>query len=440
MNMAPNAQEIEQSLLGTVIDDRDKFSVVLSIITEEDFYNPAHAAIFNICKELYNFSDTFGILAIIDKARKKGMLDSIGGGLYLSDLTLKTAKGQSLKKLSRILKEKTKLRKIITLTSEINTQCYGDVDSSELIATLENELFSIAKEQDRNRNTHIKELYAAAIDVIEKRRESGIPPFIKTYIDDLDNIIDGIGMQDLFFIAGRPGSGKTTLAMKMAENLALVGKLKVLFFSLEMSKEELIERVLSSQSMISHGSIRDGSLNDYQMMQVIDTGDWLQEAGIYINDSTNLSVSQMQSIAQAHKIKHGLDIIIIDHIGLVKERTSDYRSDTRIKMVNKAGDLFNMKKRMKIPIVCLSQVGRPPKHVKIPPPPTMSDLKESGSLEENADKVILIHRPGAYDTNLADPNRTQIIVGKNRSGKTGVAELKFQPMFCTFSSYGWREK
>lgn len=435
--LEPYSQEIEQTLIGSILFNIDNLSKIRINVTDEDFYFRQHAEIYKAIIKLNDDNQEINTLSLVQEMKRTGMFNIIGGSQILFDCELRFTNGISIKYLITQIINSSKTRKLIQLCNTVSQACLTNDSVEQSLAELESGIYDISEDMAKGHSKKVSEMYQDVVLEIVNRKEGIVVPYLTTGVKDIDDFIGGIGKEDLVYIAGRPGMAKTTMALYLSLSMAKK-KDKVLFFSLEMPKEDIMERLISNISLSNFSDIKSGNINEQQEYNIMMAKEKIDKLDLTINDTPNLSVAQIQSICEEHKRKNGLDIIFIDYIRYISPRSTDSKADTRTKFSNISHDLVKLKRRLKMPVVCLSQISRPQKHIKIPLPPTMSDLKESGSLEEDANKIILLHREGFYNSDAEDASKTQIIIAKDRSGKTGEIEMEFVPEFMCFNGYNKR--
>jgi replicative DNA helicase len=422
----PQNNEAEQAVLGSILIDQQAMNLALEEIAENDFYDENHKKIFSAMIDLDKESKPIDILTLYEKLKsKKSLLKEVGGSSYLSQLIEIVPSSSNVLFYAKSVKEKSILRSMIKTASEIIDEGQTDqVEVDEFVDQAEKKLFEISQNKKRSGFVSTGELAAETIKIIEglttrKMAITGIASGFKK----LDKMTAGFQNSDLVIIAARPGMGKTSFSLNIVMHAGLTHGLKVGFFSLEMAKEQLMMRMLSAKSKINFGKVRTGFLSDSEFQKTVDAAESLQKAHIFIDDTPALTSLDLRSRTRRLKSDKGLDILIVDYLQLMRGHS---RTDNREREIAEISlSLKALAKELKIPIIAISQLSRQTE-ARTDKKPQLSDLRESGALEQDADVVIFLHRADAYKR-IADERDglAEVIIGKQRNGPTGTVSLAF---------------
>ena len=431
----PQNLEAEQCVLGSILLQEGALAKAIETLTPDDFYRDAHKAIYASMLSLFEKNEPQDLITITNNLKKAGKLEGIGGPAYLASITDIVPVASNISYYAKIVREKSVLRKLIKSSTEIASRCYEDQDDIEaLLDEAEQTIFEIARANNDQDFQPMRTIVTNAFKAVEKlfeRKEliTGVP----SGYDEFDKKTAGLQPADLIIIAGRPSMGKTALAMNMAQNAAILHKVPVAVFSLEMSKEQLGIRMLCSVSRVNSQRIRTGFLKDQDWPKLTRAAGILQEAPIFIDDTAALSVLEMRAKARRLKTEANIGLVVVDYLQLMRGRSSTERREQEISEISRS--LKAMAKELHIPVIALSQLNRslesrPNKR------PQLSDLRESGAIEQDADVICFIYRDEVYNKSEDNPNRgkAEVIIGKQRNGPTGSIELAFIGEFTTFES------
>lgn len=416
----PHSVESEQSILGSIILDKDAIITVAETILPGDFYKEAHKIIYESMLQLNSNNEPIDLITLIEELRKEGHLDSVGGISYLTSLSTIVPTTSNVRYYANIVKEKSVMRKLIKASNEIINLGYdGSTDVEEILNTAEKKIFDISQEKASDDFKPINLVLQDTYDMIEnlytnKTEVTGIT----TGFTDLNKKINGLQRTDLILVAARPAMGKTAFSLNLVQNAALKGGASVAVFSLEMSKEQLVQRMLSAQSNVELSKIKTGTLGESDWPRIIDAMAVLSEASIHIDDTPGIKISEIRSKCRKLKIERGLDFIMIDYLQLM-EGDGENRQQEIAKI---SRSLKILAKELDCPVVALSQLSRSPE-LRKDHRPILSDLRESGSIEQDADIVMFLYRDEYYHDDSEKKNIGEIIVAKNRHGETGNVEL-----------------
>lgn len=440
--LPPQALEAEQSVLGGLLLDTRRWEDIADVVQPGDFYNRHHRTIFLAIRELYEQDQPVDIVTASEWLQKKGQLDDVGGLAYLGTLAKNTPNTANLVSYARIVAERALLRQLIDTANSIVGKAYHPEGSSpnEILDTAESLIFDLSQSQRRQDSgfVPIQGLLSAAIDRIEELYESNAAlTGVSTGFKDMDNMLSGLQPSDLVIVAGRPSMGKTSLAMNMAENVAVGSKLPVAVFSMEMPGQQLAMRMLASLGRINAHKVRTGRLGADDWPRLTSAVGLLNEAPIFIDDTPALNPLELRSRARRLMRDHGkLGLIVIDYLQLMQAGTSQENRAIEVSIITRG--LKILAKELDVPVMVLSQLNRsleqrPNKR------PVMSDLRESGAIEQDADVILFIYRDEVYNEDSNDKGVAEIIIGKQRNGPTGTVRLTFLGEYTRFENFAAAE-
>ncbi|HOS99091.1 MAG TPA: replicative DNA helicase, partial [bacterium] len=442
IKMPPQNQEAEISLLGCLLIDKTAIVKVVDIIQPDDFYNDINGLIFGAMLALYQDHQPIDLVNLADKLKTKNQLDTVGGRSYLTSLLQSVATAANVVSYAEIIKHKSTLRRLITAASTIHELGYNeDDDLDQVLDQAEQTLFSVSHQYLKQSFQPISNLLPEAFNRIDElHKQSGRLRGLPTGFIDLDKLLSGLQKSDLVILASRPSVGKTSLAMDLARQTAIKNRAKVGIFSLEMSKEQLVDRLICAEANVSLWKMRTGQLSDREedddFGRISYAMGALADSSIYIDDSPNCNVMEIRTKCRRLQSEHGLDLVIIDYLQLMEGRSQ--RSDNRVQEVAEiTRSLKGLARELNVPVVALSQLSRAVEQTK-PAIPKLAHLRESGSIEQDADVVMFIYRKAAdrnYDIDsLNDFERhvAEIHIAKHRNGPTGKVILYFDENTVNF--------
>lgn len=447
--ITPQSLEAEQSTLGAMMMERDAIARAVELLTTEDFYRERHRKIFNAVVTLFDKGEPVDLITVVEELRRRGHLEEVDGAAYLTSLIESCPSAANVESYAKVVAEKSVLRQLLTASEQISGWAYGDVESvTQLVDQAEKRIFEIGSRQLRDGFSHIKQLLMVAYDQIERQfQRKGEATGTSTGFADLDDMTCGLQPTDLIIVAARPSMGKTALCLNMAHHVALKERLPVAIFSLEMSKEQLVQRLICSEAMINSSKLRRGYLEDSDWHRVTNAVNNLYQAPIFIDDTPGATTFEMRAKARRLTAEHGqLGLIIVDYLQLAH---SSNKSENRVQEISEiARSLKSMARELKAPLIALSQLSRAVEQ-REDKRPILSDLRESGSIEAEADLVAFIYRPSYYKNKMykkegdhraapsePDPDEgiAEVIIGKQRNGPVGTIRLGFQPEFARFTN------
>jgi len=442
--LPPQNLEAESSLLGCLLIDKDAVIKVVDIIRPEDFYKDANGIIFSAMRELYIHHEPIDILTLTNKLEEKNQLEAIGGRTYLAELANSVATSSHIVYYANIVQRKATLRRLLTTAAEISELGYQEDEEIEKILDIaEQKLFGVSQKYLKNVFLPIDNLLSEAFDRIDElHKQSGKLRGLPTGFPDLDGLLAGLQKSDLVILASRPSVGKTSLALDIARQSAIRSKVAIGIFSLEMSKEQLVDRMLCAQAGVSLWRMRTGRLSDREenndFTRIGEAMGQLSEAPIYIDDSASSSVLEIRTKARRLQVEKGLGLLVVDYLQLMEGRGR--YGDNRVQEVSEiTRGLKGVARELNIPVLALSQLSRAVEQTR-PAIPKLSHLRESGSIEQDADVVMFIYRKAADrgynfdDLPESEKNSAQIYIAKHRNGPTGKANLYFDKNTVSFKS------
>ncbi len=436
----PFSPEAEQAVLGAIIIDSDAcMSKVVSILNKPDyFYVATHRVIYSAMMTMFNLSQDIDFVTLLETLKRDKEFDETTGKTYLMDLAENCPSVSNVEIYATMIRDKYDVRKLIVAAREIIEDASSDAaEPNALLDSAEERIYEIRQGKDykglRRIDKVIMETYQR-LDVLNSDADDSMKP-IPTGIGDLDRTITGLNRSDLILLAARPGMGKTSFALNIAKNAACISKKCVAFFSLEMTSEQLCSRLLSTEALVSGTKLRTGKLSDDEWLRLIAAGDVLRQAQIYLDDTPGITVPEIK--AKLRRLKQ-VDLVIIDYLQLM---SGNRRTDNRVQEISEiTRNLKILAKEMNVPVITLSQLSRASEQ-RNDHRPQLSDLRDSGSIEQDADIVLFLYREGYYDKDKsvdappsADQNSGECIVAKNRHGETKSVKLHWQGEFMRFTS------
>ena len=418
----PHSVESEQSILGSILLDKDAIITVAETITPTDFYKDAHRIIYESMMALNNKNEPIDMVTLTDELRKRGYLDDIGGVTYLTSLSTIVPTTSNVKYYAEIVKEKSVLRQLIKASNDIINLGYGSGENAEdVLDFAEKKIFDISQERTSDDFKPINQVLMDTYDMIESiySNKSDVTG-VTTGFKDLNKKINGLQRTDLILVAARPAMGKTAFALNLVQNAAIKGNASVAVFSLEMSKEQLAQRMIAAQSNVELKKMKTGTLNDADWPRIISAMAVMSDAKIFIDDTPGIKINELRSKCRKLKMEQGLDLVMIDYLQLME---SDSKNESRQQEISKISrSLKILAKELDCPVVALSQLSRAPEQ-RADHRPVLSDLRESGAIEQDADIVMFLYRDEYYHSDSEKKDRAEIIIAKNRHGETGSVEL-----------------
>jgi replicative DNA helicase len=427
----PQQIEAEQSLLGGLLLDQDGLPAAFEVLRGDEFYRDAHRIIFRAIQHLFERNEPVDLVTVAAHLEENSLLEAVGGATYLATVVETVPSATNVGAYARIVSEKAILRRLIQVAAEISSWCYaGGRKVEEILDEAEGAIFAVTERRVRSNYFPIKEVVKKSIRVIEElfeRREmiTGVP----THFKDLDKLTAGFQPSDLIIIAGRPSMGKTAFALNIARNTALRSQIPVGIFSLEMSKEQLAMRLLCAEARVNSQKIRSGFLSHKECTALIKAAGIFADAPICVDDTPAITALELRAKARRMKAEMNVGMIMVDYLQLMRSRDGLERREQEISEISRS--LKALAKELDIPVVALSQLNR---QVELRPNkrPQLSDLRESGAIEQDADVIAFIYRDEVYHENTADAGVAELLVRKQRNGPTGDIKLAFLKDYTKF--------
>ncbi len=434
----PQAIDVEEAVLGALMLEKNALSAVIDILHVDVFYKEAHQKIFNAIHILFSQSEPIDILTVTNQLKKENTLEEVGGAYYITQLTSRVNSAANIEFHSRILIQKYIQRELIKVSGNLIRDAYEDgYDVFDLMDKAETELFKIGDNNFKRSFSGMSQLLAESIKGIEEAKELGAKRGVPTGFRELDDMTSGFQKSDLIVIAARPGMGKTAFVLSMTRNSAIDFDKPVAVFSLEMSSVQLATRLISSESELSSQKLKKGDLVDYEWEQLISKITPLEDAPIYIDDTPSLSVFELRAKCRRLKEKHDIQMIVIDYIQLMTVGLDSKQGNREQEISTISRSLKSLAKELDVPVVVLSQLNRSVETRGGNKKPQLSDLRESGAIEQDADMVLFIYRPEYYglledENHISNKGWAELIVAKNRNGELKTVLLKFIGQYTKF--------
>lgn len=427
----PHSIEAEQSVIGAMLMGREAVMTASEILISDDFYQQQYGVIFDAMVELFNEGKPVDVVTLQDRLKEKDVPPEISSMEFVRDLLGAVPTSANVKYYANIVKDKSTLRRLIRTTEEIANECYiGKEKTEDILADTEKKMFNLFLQQNSGDYVPIRQVVLNALDNIEKAsKTSGSVTGVPTGFTDLDYQTAGLQPSDLILVAARPSMGKTAFVLNIAQYIAFKAKKAVAIFSLEMSKEQLVNRLFALESRVDAQKLRTGNLNDEEWSRLIEGAGIVGESNLIIDDTPGISISELRSKCRKYKIEHDIGIVIIDYLQLM---SGSGKSDSRQQEISDISrSLKALARELNVPVVALSQLSRAveqrPDHR-----PMLSDLRESGAIEQDADVVMFIYRDDYYHKDTEEKNIAEIIVAKQRNGPIGTVKLVWLPNYTKF--------
>ncbi len=431
----PNNPESEQAVLGAILLDNEAFSQAISVLRPDDFYKRSHNIIFNAMISLFNRGDALDLITITEELKSKNELDHAGGAAYISSLTSAVPSSANIEYYVKIVHDCSVRRILLRTSAEITAEAFDDSkDSRTIIEEAEKKIFEVTEQQQTGNYHTAGEVITHTIEAIEKLYHTkddytGVP----SGFPDLDNMTSGFQNSEFIVIGARPSVGKTALALSMAANMAFRKKIPTGFLSLEMSEMAIMQRLVSSEARINSEKLRTGMLRPSDFDNLTQAAGRIYDSPLYICDTPSMRLLDLRAMARRMKMKEDIRILFVDYISLIEpEMRSNVPRHEQVAEISRS--MKALARELEMPIVCLSQVGRQTEGK----PPSLADLRESGSIEQDADMVIFLHRERGIerDANQGGHNNieTECILAKQRNGPVGTVKIAFIPQYTRFES------
>ena len=429
----PNSLEAEQSVIGSMIMDKEAIVIAIEMLLQEDFYYQQYGLLFQSMVELYNAGEPVDLVTLQAKLKAMNVPEEISSLEFVRDLITAVPTSANVKSYAQIVKDKSVLRALIRVTEDIENKCYsGQGELEDILADTEKNIFHLLQNRGVREFVPIKEIVLNALEKIEQASKTqGNVTGIPTGFMDLDYKMSGLQNSDFILVAARPSMGKTALVLNIAQYVAFHENLATAIFSLEMSKEQLVNRLFSLESRVDAQILRSGNLNDSDWEKLIEGADVIGKSHLIIDDTPGISISELRSKCRKYKLEHDLKLIIIDYLQLM---TGSGRTDSRQQEISDISrSLKGLARELNVPVIALSQLSRAveqrPDHR-----PMLSDLRESGAIEQDADVVMFIYRDDYYNKDTDMKNIAEIIIAKQRNGPIGTVKLAWLPEYTKFAN------
>ena len=431
----PNDIEAEQAVLGSMLTDKDAVTSAMEVLKKDDFYREDNKAIFEAMVNLYNRPEPIDIITVKDELQSIGKFEIVGGLEYLADLPERVPTTANVEKYIKIVEEKSVLRSLIKTSNELITLGYDETqDVNALMDQAEKKVFDLMQDRNQTGFYPIKDVLIDSFAQLERlyNEKEGITG-VPSGFAELDLRTAGFHDSELIILAARPAMGKTALALNMATNAAVRSNTPVLIFSLEMSKEQLVSRILCSEAMIDSNKLRTGRIEENDWVKIVDVLDPLSESEIYIDDTAGISITEIRAKARKLKLEKNVGLIVIDYLQLIQGSGSRRIGSREQEISEISRSLKILAKELNVPVIALSQLSRAAEQ-RNDHRPMLSDLRESGSIEQDADIVMFLYRDDYYKEKKKKKNIAEVIIAKNRSGSVGTAELLWMSNYTKFAN------
>lgn len=429
----PNSIEAEQSVIGAMMIDRAAIIAASETLLAEDFYHSQYAVLFDSMLELFNQNKPVDFVTLQNKLREKDLPPEVSSLEYINDLVAAVPTSANIRYYANIVKEKAMLRRLIKVTENIQNECYaGNEELETIFANTEKNIFQLLQSQDSGEYVPIKQIVINALDRIEKAsRIQGNVTGIATGFIDLDYRMSGLQPSDLILVAARPSMGKTAFVLNIAQYTAFHSDLATAIFSLEMSKEQLVNRLFSLESRVDAQMLRNGNLSDTDWEKLIEGAGTIGRSKLIIDDTPGISIGELRSKCRKYKLEHQIQLIIIDYLQLM---SGNGRTDSRQQEISEISRALKaLARELNVPVIALSQLSRAveqrPDHR-----PMLSDLRESGAIEQDADVVMFLYRDDYYNKDTDKKNIAEVIIAKQRNGPIGTISLVWLPQYTKFAN------
>ena len=430
----PHDIEAEQAIIGSMLTDKDAVIAAIEILREQDFYREDNRIIYSAILNLYNRSEPIDIITLKAELKSMGKLEAVGGLEYIVQLPDRDPTTSNVEQYIKIVEEKSMLRALIKTADELITLGYDPTQEVEqVIDTAEKKIFEVMQKKNQKGYSSMKDILIDTFTQLEqlynqKEMITGVP----TGFADLDYRTSGLHNSDLILVAARPAMGKSAFALNIATHAAVRGKVPVAIFSLEMSKEQMANRILCSEAMVDSAKVRTGKIDDEEWGKLAAASGELSEAGIYIDDTPGISVMEIRAKCRKMKLEKNIGLVVIDYLQLVQG--SNRKGGSREQEIAEISrSLKILAKEINVPVIALSQLSRAPEQ-RVDHRPMLSDLRESGSIEQDADIVMFLYRDDYYNEDTDKKNIAEVIIAKHRSGATGTVELLWLGNYTKFAN------
>lgn len=429
----PHSVDAERSVIGSMLMDKEAILIASEILNGEEFYQQQYGVLFETMVELYNNGVPVDLVTLPEKLKEKSLPPELTSVEFIRDLFSAVPTSTNVKHYAEIVQEKFTLRRLIKVTEGITNTCYlANEPVEDILADTEKQIFDVVQNRSGGEFVSIKQVVIEAIESIEKAsKTNGKVTGIPTGFYDLDYKTAGFHPSDLILVAARPAMGKTAFVLNIAEHVTLRENISTAIFSLEMSKEQLVKRILSMNSKVDSQAMRTGELQDEDWLKLVESGKKIGSSGLIIDDTPGISISELRSKCRKYKLEHNLGMVIIDYLQLMSGSKRTQSREQEISEISRS--LKALAREIQVPVIALSQLSRaveqrPDKR------PMLSDLRESGAIEQDADMVMFIYRDDYYNKDSEEAGISEIIIGKQRSGPTGTIKLAWLSQYTKFAN------
>jgi replicative DNA helicase len=433
----PQATDIEMAVLGAMLIEKEAISKTVEILDESSFYKPAHQEIFKAMIGLFEKNEAVDSITIVEELRRRGKLDSVGGPVYIAELTMRVTSAANVEYHAKIVLEKALLRSLISASTEVSGRAFNETeDALDLLDEAEQKIFQISEKRLKRSFVSMRDALFTTMEKLESihGKHSGVTG-VPSGFSTVDNLTGGFQQSDLVIVAGRPSMGKTAFVLSVARNAAIDHNVPVGFFSLEMSAQQLVLRLICAEARVDAHSVRTGRLPEDQWRQLSTRIGKLHSAKIFIDDTPALGILELRAKARRLKVEHNIGMVVLDYLQLMQGPKSAQSREQEISMISRS--LKALAKELNIPVIALSQLNRAVE-ARGDKRPMLADLRESGAIEQDADVVLFIHRPEKYGIAMEGDRPTEgvaeIIIGKQRNGPTGDVQLSFIKEYARFEN------
>lgn len=435
VKVPPNDVEAEQAVLGSMLTDKDAVISAIEVLKKEDFYREDNKAIFEAMISLYNRPEPIDIITVKDELLSIGKFDVVGGLEYLADLPEKVPTTANVEKYIKIVEEKSILRNLIKTSNELITLGYDETQEvNSVMDQAEKKVFDLMQNRNQTGYSQIKDVLVDSFAQLERlyNQKEGITG-VPSGFADLDLRTAGFHNSELIILAARPAMGKTSFALNIATNAATKSDIPVLIFSLEMSKEQLVNRILCSEAMVDSNKLKTGKIEENDWIKIVEALGPLSETEMYIDDTAGISITEIRAKARKLKLEKNIGLIIIDYLQLI-QGSGNRRNGSREQEISEISrSLKILAKELDVPVIALSQLSRAAEQ-RSEHRPMLSDLRESGSIEQDADIVMFLYRDDYYNEESESKNIAEVIIAKNRTGSVGTAEMLWMSNYTKFAN------
>ena len=431
----PHDIEAEQAILGSMLTDKDAVMSAMEVLRDEDFYRDDNKAIFEAMLSLYSRSEPIDIITVKSELVSNGKFEQVGGLEYLAMLPEKVPTTTNVEKYIKIVEEKSLLRNLIKTANDIIAVGYDQTENiKNIINNTKKKIFNIIQKKKQKGYNSIKDVLVGTFAELEKLyNQKGALSGIPTGFTDLDYKTSGLHNSDLIIVAARPAMGKSAFAINIATNVAVQSNVPVIIFNLEMSKEQVANRIICSEAMVDSNKIRTGKIEDEDWIKLANASGKLAEAPIYIDDTPGISIMEIRAKCRKMKLEKNIGLVVIDYLQLVQ--ASGKKNNSREQEISEISrSLKILAKELDVPVIALSQLSRAAEQRKDDHRPMLSDLRESGAIEQDADIVVFLYRDDYYNENSEKKNVAEIILAKHRGGSTGTVELAWLGNYTKFAN------